>query len=258
MAAVALITGASGLIGQQLIRQWDIDGLTAVPVNQNTDDLLKPGVASELVRRVRPAVIVHLAWAASGTPGYRTSTENALWVDSSVELSLASREVDAWFLGTGTSVDNEASPDAYAAAKGQLWERLKFDVIAEQITWLRPYYVIDPDRRRPALVDAALGAREVGREVALRTPRALHDFVHAADVGRGVLIAIRHGLRGELPLGSGKLRAVSDVVEALNVRWSGSQRGHLPATQHHGAADMHRLRSCGWLPRMTEEFFARD
>ena len=86
MAAVALITGASGLIGRHVIAQWDVDGLTALPVDHAADDLLEPGVAAALVERERPAVVVHLAWSASGTPGYRHSADNERWLRSSLEL----------------------------------------------------------------------------------------------------------------------------------------------------------------------------
>ena len=87
MAAVALITGASGLIGQHVLRAMGRRGLGADAVDHQRDDLLAPGVPTALVERVQPAVVVHLAWVASGTPGYRDSPDNERWLRASLELA---------------------------------------------------------------------------------------------------------------------------------------------------------------------------
>ena len=65
MAAVALITGATGLIGSHVLATWDVGDLEPVPVSSATTDLLVPGAATALVADHRPAVVVHLAWSAS-------------------------------------------------------------------------------------------------------------------------------------------------------------------------------------------------
>jgi nucleoside-diphosphate-sugar epimerase len=258
VAPVALITGASGLIGTHVLEQWDIDGLGAQAVDHAHDDLLVPGVPAALVQRVRPAVVVHLAWAASGTPGYRHSADNERWVGASLELARACREAGVPLVATGTSLDRTAAPsDPYAASKVRLWQELAPAVAAAALTWVRPYYVFDPERRRPALVEHALAAQAAGSPVVLQTPDSEHDFIHAADVGRAIVAAVRDDLRGEVPVGSGRLRRVRDLVAALGVEWVGGADAEVSTAGHVGeVADTRRLRALGWTPVRTDELFA--
>lgn len=261
MASLALITGATGLIGRHLLRCWSVPGLEPVGVGRDPD-LLVPGAAAALVRRVAPAVVVHLAWTASGTPGYRNDPRNDAWVHASVELANASDRHGAWLVGTGTAVDTVSAPaDAYTAAKARLKLAMASRIGNGSCTWMRPYYVIDLEARRPVLVDEALRARDTGRAVRLRTPGSRHDFVHATDVAVAVQIAVRDRIPGEVPVGSGKVRPVSELMAALGVTWVADDSGAPEVAQRtpeqvHEPADTRILREHGWSPVYTEELFA--
>jgi len=256
VATVALITGGNGLIGRRVLTAWDLPDLPPETVDHRAVDLLEPGTARALVDRARPAVVLHLAWTASGTRGYRNDPDNARWVDASLELAAACADAGAWFLATGTPLDTATDPaDAYSAAKAALRRDLQGEVDAGSCTWLRPFYVVEPQRRRPELVDQAVAARDAGERLVLRTPGSRHDFVHAADVGTAVVGTMRHGLRGEVPIGSGRLRQVSDLVSALGVPWVAGPDAGSPTPQHHDAADVTRLRDHGWSPAHTKEMF---
>jgi nucleoside-diphosphate-sugar epimerase len=260
VAAVALITGASGLIGKHVLEHWDVDGLDAEPVDHARDDLLVPGVPTALVERVRPAAVVHLAWSASGTPDYRHATDNERWVHASLELAAACRNVGSAFIATGTPLEKAAAPaDAYASSKVQLWKELEPSVASGRITWARPYYVIDPERGRPAVIEHALSAQAAGVPAVLRTPDSEHDFVHASDVGRAIVLAVQRELRGEVPIGSGRLRRVCDLVTALGVPWerAADQAGR-GASHLNDVADIERLIELGWAPTRTNELFDDD
>lgn len=253
MASVALITGAGGLLGQHLLDAWD-GALEPVLVDRAVHDLLVPGVGADLVADVRPQVVVHLAWVASGTAGYRSHGDNERWLHASLELASAAQQVGAHFCATGTAVDTGEPADAYSAAKGALRRALERDIARQDVTWLRPFYVVDPDRGRPDLVAQAVAAANSGEPLTLRTPRSAHDFVHAADVGRGIMTAVTHTLLGEVEIGSGTARPVHQLVEALGVAWRpGSDPG--TGTHHHHVADTARLRARGWHPTRTEELF---
>ena len=258
MAAVALITGGGGLLGQQVLEHWGVAGLEPMLVDRDTHDLLTPGTGRRLVETVRPTVVVHLAWTASGTPGYREDPSNDRWIHASLELRDACRSVGARFCGTGTAVDQAPPTDAYSTAKAQLRRALDDDISAGAITWLRPYYVIDPDHRRPDLVGRALAALAAGTSVMLRTPTSLHDFIHAADAACAIVVALREKMMGEVSLGSGTLRTVSQLVEALGVPWAPTAEEAPPAAHVHEAAVVCRLRAHGWTPTKTEELFRRE
>jgi nucleoside-diphosphate-sugar epimerase len=259
VAARALITGATGLIGSHLRRIWDVPGLDPVYVDRRKHDLLKPGVARSLVTTLRPTLVLHLAWAASGTPDYRTSPDNERWVSASMELRDACRTMAARLVLTGTALDAQSTAaDAYVASKVRLRELLEQDIQAGDLTWLRPYYVVDPDRGRPALVREAVAAATSGRSLLLRTPHDEHDFVHAADVARAVLLTITRRLEGDVPVGAGRLRRVSDLVEALGATWTAEPGFIRGSAHHHEPAPIARLASHGWSPTDTEELFAGE
>jgi nucleoside-diphosphate-sugar epimerase len=259
VAATALITGATGLIGRHVLRHWDLSDLQPVVVDHRVDDLLVQGVPTTCISKHRPAVVVHLAWVASGTEGYRASADNDRWVESTLELALACRDVGAALVATGTAVDGlELTADPYSTAKGRLRRALGPAIDSGAMTWIRPFYVVDPARRRPRVVEQALAAAEAGSTVVLNTPSSRHDFVHASDVGRAVVLSVRHGMRGDVPIGSGTLRRVCDLVTALGVRWTPGPDPALPSAQHHEAADIERFRALGWAPTCTEELFGRE
>lgn len=256
MATSALITGAGGLIGGHVLEYWDIDDLEAIPLHRADGDLLEAGVPTALLRRLRPTVVVHLAWTASGTPGYRSSESQSRWVDATLELDRACRELGASLIATGTALDQGAvDGDDYSIAKSRLRAALAPAIAARELAWLRPFYVFDPVRRRPALVADAMQAREEQRALLIRTPNSRHDFVHASDVASAVIEVVRHQLRGVVPIGSGRARSVHELVEALGVEWAPLSGPDVVGPQYHEPADTTRLRALGWSPHQTERLF---
>ncbi|MDX6204510.1 MAG: hypothetical protein QOF39_567 [Frankiales bacterium] len=260
MASTALITGGTGLIGQAVLKGWTDPELEPVPLDRSADDLLVPGTATAVVRRLRPAVVVHLAWVASGTPGYRGSADNERWLAATLELASACTDNDALLFATGSPLDREgAAADAYSGAKSALWQALLPAVSIGEIGWLRPFYVIDPDRRRPALVNQAIAARDAGHPLTLLTPESRHDFVHVDDVAAAVCAAATHRLTGEVEIGSGRLRTVRELVEALGVAWQAADPAPEGSPPHaHLPANVARLVDLGWSPTTTEELFPGD
>ncbi|MEO5852620.1 MAG: NAD(P)-dependent oxidoreductase [Nocardioides sp.] len=259
MASAAVITGATGLLGSWVLSHWDVPGVTPVPVSGSDVDLLARGAATDLLARTQPAYVVHLAWCASGRPDYRGSSDNDRWVEASLELVAAARAMGSAVWLTGTVVDETREAlDAYSRAKARLKTTLASDIGSGAVGWLRPFYVFDEKWRRPGVVDHAVAARDRGEPVQLQTPAQAHDFVHASDVGSAIVTAVGHGLTGEVPIGSGALHTVADVVTALGGEWSAATE--VPREQAHleHVADTHRLTALGWGPTRTEEFFAHD
>ena len=211
----------------------------------------------QLIREVRPDVVLHLAWTASSTPGYRTSTANAGWRSASHEAARTCLDSGSSSSPLARSSTTVRAVTPTRMAKAALRADLGDEIDAGHVTWLRPYYVFDPGEPSPAVLRAARAARVAGRPVELETPEATHDFVHAADVGRAVVAAVVHGLDGIVDIGSGRLRTVSALVEAGGATWMSTG----PSTHHrHGGAraDTALLRTTGWLPSDTERYFAHD
>jgi hypothetical protein len=70
-----------------------------------------------------------------------------------------------------------------------------------------------------------------------------------------VLAAVRHDLRGIVPIGTGQTRFVHELIEALGVEWVPTIGADKLGPQYHEAADMRRLRALGWTPYQTERLF---
>ncbi len=260
MATSALITGASGLLGTWVLRHWEGVGTAPLPVRGADVDLLAPGAAAELVARTEPTHVVHLAWCASGRDDYRTSDDNARWVDATLELVDAARASGSVVWVTGTVVDEAVdAPDAYSRAKAQLKEALAPAIEEGSVGWLRPYYVFDDEQRRPGVVELAASARQRDEPVVLRHPFHAHDFVHASDVGRAIVLAVANGLSGQVPIGSGRLHTVAELVSAMGAAWAGDDEQPPQDLTHAGEiADITRLTDLGWAPTKTEEFFSHE
>jgi nucleoside-diphosphate-sugar epimerase len=252
-----LLTGAGGLIGAWAQRHWPESGPEMVPVRAADVDLLQPGAAAGLLDRLRPSHVVHLAWSASGQAGYRHSDDNARWVASTLDLHTACRDAGVRLWLTGTVVDvSPSGTDLYTRAKADLRAAVESDIDAGVIGWLRPFYVIDETRGRPAVVAQAVEAARRGETLGLLTPDARHDFVHASDVGSAVVHAVLGGRTGYLPVGSGRLHRVADLVAALGARWQATTDTAPTTTHADAAADIRWLEADGWTPTRTRELFA--
>jgi nucleoside-diphosphate-sugar epimerase len=253
-----LVTGSSGLIGSWTLVNWPAEGPQLVTVDRAEVDLLTPGVVADVVASVRPAAVLHLAWSASGLRGYRSSEENARWLATSLELVEVCHEHDATLWLTGSVIDDtDGGADAYTRSKAELRTRTADAVSAGTLGWLRPAYVFDEERGRPALVEQARAAATGGEVMRLRSPEAVHDFVHAEDVGRAVALAVTQRCTGYLPVGSGRLRRVADLVDRLGASWE-AVPGTGPEAHAVRADDITWLTERGWTPTRTEEFFADD
>ena len=102
-----------------------------------------------------------------------------------------------------------------------------------------------------------LASRARNAPLELRTPHSVHDFVHASDVGSAVVHALEHRLTGEVPIGSGTTRSVSELVECLGGRWRAADVLDGAGASHaEEAADVSALRRVGWAPSRTDATFA--
>ncbi len=255
--ARVLITGASGLIGRRVVEALDAaEGIEVMPVGSADIDLRATGSWDRLLADRHPDAVVHLAWSASGTPGYREHPDNARWAASTIAAASAAAERGIRFVATGTSVDDAPAADLYSRSKADVRAALADRIEAGQIAWLRPYYVFDEREPSPAVLRAALAARSAGQPVGLSSPDARHDFVHARDVGTAVLAVVAHGLAGAIDIGSGEVATVAQLVEAHRCAWV-AQGVPSSAAASETAADVAVLRAAGWAPTVTDERLGR-
>lgn len=256
MAASILITGGSGLIGSYTVDELLRVGAAPLILESAVDDsdLLGSGAADRVLDGVCPEVVLHLAWVASGTPGYRNHPDNPEWVRATVELARACDARGIWFIGTGTVAELEENPaDAYTRAKARTFHTLRSGIEGGALTWLRPHYVFDPDLGRPEVMAEIRRAIAENRTPDLRSPESTHDFVHVRDVAAAVSAVVASQLRGLVPIGSGRNHSVAQLAAAAGA--SGVQAQRPPIAVDRFTADTSRLAAVGWSAEWTKGYF---
>lgn len=255
--AVVLITGGTGMIGSRVVELWDLDHEPVLVGGRPSHDLLEPNRLAADIDRLRPQVVLHLAWSSGSAAGYRQAPENDRWSDVSLEAARACARLGTRFVGLGTVLDDREPHDPYTRAKHRL--RTALETFDETLpwTWLRPFYVFDPAGRRPGVLAAARDAADRGASAGLHAPMARHDFVHVDDVARAVHATIAADLRGTTDIGSGRTHTVAELVQAVGLPWHAADE-HDAVHHDERVAQTSVLRTAGWTPRETERFFGDD
>jgi dTDP-6-deoxy-L-talose 4-dehydrogenase (NAD+) len=277
-----LVTGASGFIGRAFCREAVARGHRVLGLVRRADAGLPAGCASLLgslsdmpwasVAAFRPDAALHLAWAA--TPGSNfASPDNETLVHQSDALfrGLAARGVRQ-LAGTGTFVEYAASAaplveDAsallplypYSHAKARTLERLRSFAADAGVawSWFRVFNAFGEGEPRQRFISATMDALAAGRPAVVRTPDSIRDFIHVADVARGMMDALEHGLPGAVNIGTGTGTRVFDVATEVAVvmqadpglvrRLDPPDHDLMPAA----IADTARLRALGWSARIA-------
>lgn len=253
-----LVTGDTGFIGSQLVPylRKRMSGVVGLRERYPDCDLLTERAQDFILNEIRPRAILHLAWNASSTKGYRFLESQSLWTHSSLQLLVKAQERGIVIFPVGSVAEVLPSDNsAYGRSRQSLWQSLAPLVLSEQITWLRLHYVIDPVRRHPEIVAALLQAREPGQlPVMLRTPDASHDFICIRDVISAISITITGRVLGLVEIGSGVTHTVKELALALSAPFTESSASS-KAGLSSPAANITGLVASGWEPRDTLELF---
>lgn len=234
-----LLTGASGFLGRSLVRHLgegyechavsrvaspDVDG-----VRSHVGDLLDGACRQELLERVRPDVVVHLAWTPQ-VPGYYLDVDaNEAWADASLDLARRARSTGAQRIvlagsvvefGRTSGVLSESAipePDtAYGRAKLRVTDGA-FDLMDETfaISVPRIFFAYGRDESPNRLVPAVIRSLLAGDEIDLSAGTQIRDYCHADDIARAMLAIVEHEVDGVVHIGSGVQMTIRDVASAI-------------------------------------------
>lgn len=282
-----LVTGASGFIGRGTLTPLLDAGFQVHPVSRRTPsepaveglrweqaDLLDPASPAELLARVAPTHLLHLAWYAE--PGaFWNSPENLKWVEASLRLIRAFAENGgrrAVFAGScaeyawGERVlcnERETPCDPatlYGASKHAL--HLIADRFAERagisLAWGRVFFVFGPGESDARLAGSIARSLVLGEPAFLSHGNQVRDFLYSEDLAEAFVALLRSPVEGAVNLASGNPLSVRELAEAL-----GAAAGR-PDLLRFGAreapagepsellADVRRLRAeVGWSPQVS-------
>jgi nucleoside-diphosphate-sugar epimerase len=259
----ALVTGAGGFIGRHAPAALAERGFDVVRADV---DLLDAGAADELIERVRPTHLLHLAWYA--VPGdYWTSPENLRWVEASLRLLRAFRGERAVVAGSSAEYDwsgggrlvEGVTPERPATLYGA--SKLALSAIGPHAGGFsfatgRIFFVHGPHEDERRLVPHVARPLLRGERAAVSEGTQVRDFMHVADVADALCALLDSDVGGPVNVASGEPVAVREVVSLV------AEATGRPELVDYGAVpmrpgdpaelvpDVGRLRDeVGWRPR---------
>jgi len=280
-----LLTGATGFIGRHclpllLAKGYEVHGVSlshreeaASDVTWHKVDLLDTGSIADLLARVRPTHLLHLAWTTA--PGeYWTALENVRWVQASLELlqHFAARggqravmagtcaEYD-WSDGYCSEFKTPLKPRTlYGASKHAL--QILTESFAEQtglsVGWGRIFFLYGQHEHPQRLVSYVIRSILQRGLVLCSHGEQLRDFLYVKDVAAAFVSLLESDVRGAVNIGSGEAVTLKDLIYKIADKLHGRELVRLGAVQV--SADepllllpaVERLRDeVGWTPQYS-------
>jgi len=278
--ARVLLTGARGFIGRHAVaalleRGFEVEAVSSQPLHAAPDgarwhraDLTDARRARELVARLAPTHLLHLAWYVEHG-AFWTSPENDRWLAASLVLIDAFEGERVVCAGTcaeydwsaGGTLDETRSPIApatpYGVAKDALRRAAQERLAARGIAfaWGRLFFLHGPDEDPRRLVPSVTRALLAGTPARCTDGRQIRDFLHTSDAARGFAALLASTVEGPVNVASGEPVSVAQLVgwigEAVG-RPELIELGALPSREGEPAelvADVRRLRDeVGFAP----------
>jgi nucleoside-diphosphate-sugar epimerase len=232
-----LVTGATGLIGRQLVPMMSETEIVAVSRFPQEDsegvrwvarDLAEPGAAFELVTSVQPEVVIHLAGSVRGDRSLDAVSPTLMTnLVSGVELLEAATKVGCRrIVWSGSLLEEPAEygplpvpPSPYGASRwaASAYARMFCALFESPVVILRPSYVYGPGQDATKLIPHTIRALLDGESPQLGLGTRRLDCIYATDAARAFCNAASAArVEGRtIDLGSGSPRSVRSIVESI-------------------------------------------
>jgi nucleoside-diphosphate-sugar epimerase len=276
-----LVTGASGFVGMSTLRPllnlgYEIVGTyyrgrppRDIDVSWRQVDLLSEEEAIEAVEKVKPDILLALAWDMSS--GNYSSLNNLVWLAKTITLMRAfadsggkrlvvcgsSAEYD-WSCGDSCFDETETPlhpATLYGRAKVALY--WAFLAICREYrirgTWLRPFFLYGPHEAPHRLIPFFIRSLLAGTEATCRSANLQRDYLHIDDAGNAIANVIDQSTEGPINIGSGIAIPISEIVLEIGHQLGAESLIRLeeqPTREPIVRASTKRLREGGWTPKI--------
>jgi len=239
-------------------------------VSWHAADLLAPGAPAEIIRRVKPDYLLHLAWCA--VPGkFWAARENIQWVRASTELFtefvarkgtrvVAAGSCAEYELNAGECTEGK-TPSIPATLYGT--SKLQFSQVLESLgrrsgtssAWGRIFFLYGPDEPPSRLVAYVVQSLLRAEPALCSDGSQILDFLHVEDVACAFVSLLESNVQGPVNIASGRPLAVKDLLQEIGTQIGRPDLIRLGARESTSNvsrvwANVERLTNeVGWKPR---------
>lgn len=270
-----LVTGATGFIGRHTLPHLAAAGFEVHPIGSRDADLLNGQARQDLLARVKPSHLLHLAWHVP--PGkYWTSLKNVRWLQASMDLIIAfANQGGKRIVSAGTCAEyswegdglcrEEETPIAPASLYGTSKDALRRmqESLARQLgfsqAWGRIFFPYGPYEPEGRLVPSVIRSILAGEPAKCSHGRQIRDFIYVDDAARAFAILVDSAYEGPINIGTGIPVTIAEVAQTA-ARLAGRpdllQLGALPTRSGEPdrlLADVTRLAEIGFHPNFNIE-----
>lgn len=237
-----LVTGASGFIGSHVLSVIEgmgyevyatrLSNVAKTKKNQEIEwielDILNLDAVSSMMSRVRPDLLIHLAWNVESGK-YSTSPENLLWAYATLNLvkqfqsNGGQRVVVAgscaeysWNYGLCDEAQTPLLPSTVYGSCKDIARRLIYDFHNKQeiiFTWARIFYPYGPGEYRGRLIPQIILSFLENKELKTSLNKHYRDYIHARDVATALVHLVLNSKNSDcFNICSGSLIQVSNVI----------------------------------------------
>ncbi len=233
MTLRVLVTGASGFVGRNILSnlaEVEVHAVSRHPQEGggrwHVADLLDPEACRAMIDRVRPDVLVHVAWETEHGVFWEAES-NLQWLEGGKVLFSAMRSIPgARIVGVGTCAEYPALDHAaeetevtgtpatlYGRAKRELLEHLQG--LGMPYAWARVFHAFGPDENPHRFVPQVARALIAGEPANCSSGVQIRDFMDVRDLGRAIAELALSRLTGPINLGSGDPRPLRDIARMM-------------------------------------------